>query len=108
MYYDNEFQIEKSIEIIIDDFLDKLSEFHINQNSDGIKKILKIQKVEVEDKNDFKHVGIKGNDHLKKIMAVIRQIIAEKVFNVWIGNVLTSWNYKLNNLLELQTILLLE
>ncbi len=102
MYYDNESQLKQPIENIVDNFLENLSNFHIKQDADRIKKILKLREFysDNDSKNEavFKYVAIRGNDNIKKIISVVKQIIAEKVFNVWIGNVLNLWNEKTNKL----------
>lgn len=101
MYYDNESQLKQSMEDVIDNFLENLSNYHINQNANEIKKILNLTEFYDNNNNDntiFKYVAIRGNNNVKKIISVIRQIIAEKVFNIWIGNVLKLWNDKTNKL----------
>lgn len=99
MYYDNELQIKKPIEYIIDDFLDNLLSLHDDRNCKEIRRLLKIKEIEndVDNNNNSNgYITVRANEHVRKTISVIRQIIAGKVFDMWIEDVLKKWNNKLN------------
>jgi hypothetical protein len=98
-YYDDETLLEKPAELIIEDFLDILLEFHSNRDHVEIKKILKIKDTSniIIDDSNRKDRSVRSNPYIKKTIRVLQEIVSEKVFTIWIENVISVWNNKLNN-----------
>lgn len=99
IYYDIEYI---KIEDLIENFLNKLTELHNERNSEEIKKILGINKINEisHDKQNnnkkLKYISVKSNNHIKRTIDVVRYIIPEKMFVLWIDNIINLWINKIN------------
>lgn len=106
MYFDNISDLNP-VEGYIDKFLDNLLELHEKRDYIGIKNKLKINSIkEVEHENAPEYVAIRTNNHIKKLIGVIRQIISGNMFTLWIEDVLRLWINKLNKVSLEETELL--